>query len=45
VSTAQFYDGLAGSYHALYPDWQGAARTQGMILHGLLSRWHAGPAE
>jgi SAM-dependent methyltransferase len=45
VSAAQFYDGLADTYHALYPDWHGASRAQGTALHGLLSRWHPGAAD
>jgi SAM-dependent methyltransferase len=45
VSTAQFYDGLADSYHTLYRDWRTAGRTQAEALHRLLSRWHPGPAD
>lgn len=45
VATARFYDGLADTYHALYPDWRGASRTQGSALDRLLSRWHRGPAD
>jgi glycine/sarcosine N-methyltransferase len=45
MSAAQFYDGLADTYHALYPDWHSACRAQGEALHGLLGRWHPGPAD
>jgi glycine/sarcosine N-methyltransferase len=45
MSTAQFYDGLADTYHALYPDWRSASRAQGKALDRLLSRWHRGPAD
>jgi glycine/sarcosine N-methyltransferase len=45
MSTAQFYDGLTDTYHALYPDWQDATRTQAEALHGLLRRWHQGPVD
>ncbi len=45
VSTAGFYDGLADTYHALYPDWHGAGQAQARALHGLLSRWHDGPVD
>jgi glycine/sarcosine N-methyltransferase len=45
MSTAQFYDGLTDTYHALYPDWQDATRTQAEALHGLLRRWHHGPVD
>jgi SAM-dependent methyltransferase len=45
MSTAQFYDGLTDTYHALYPDWQDATRTQAEALHGLLRRWHQGPSD
>ena len=45
MSTEQFYDGLADTYHALYPDWGSAVRAQGQALHRLLSRWHASPAD
>ena len=44
MSTARFYDGLAGTYHALYPDWRAAGRAQAAALDRLLSRWHHGPA-
>ena len=33
MSTAQFYDGLADTYHALYPDWVGEVRAQAASLH------------
>jgi SAM-dependent methyltransferase len=36
VSTEQFYDSLADTYHALYPDWHSEIRTQGQALHTLL---------
>jgi glycine/sarcosine N-methyltransferase len=36
VSAEQFYDGLADTYHALYPDWQSETRAQGQALHTLL---------
>jgi SAM-dependent methyltransferase len=45
MSTAQFYDGLTDTYHALYPDWQDETRTQADALHRLLCRWHQGPAD
>jgi SAM-dependent methyltransferase len=45
MSTAQFYDGLADTYHALYPDWAGGGRAQAEALHRLLGRWHRGPAD
>jgi glycine/sarcosine N-methyltransferase len=45
MSTAQFYDGLADTYHALYPDWHSATRAQGKALHWLLSRLHRDPAD
>jgi SAM-dependent methyltransferase len=45
VSTAQFYDGLADTYHALYRDWRSAGRDQAEALHRLLSRWHPEPAD
>lgn len=45
MSTAQFYDGLTDTYHALYPDWQDATRTQAEALHGLVRRWHQGPVD
>ena len=28
MSTAEFYDGLADTYHALYADWRKAARSR-----------------
>lgn len=40
MSTAQFYDGLADSYHALYPDWPSETTSQAAALHRLLIRWH-----
>jgi glycine/sarcosine N-methyltransferase len=45
MSTAQFYDGLADTYHALYPDWRNAGMAQAEALRRLLSRWHRGPAD
>jgi hypothetical protein len=45
MSTAQFYDGLADTYHALYPDWVGEVRAQAASLHRLLGRWHREPAD
>jgi glycine/sarcosine N-methyltransferase len=45
MSTAQFYDGLADTYHALYPDWRKAGMAQAQALHRLLSRWHREPAD
>jgi SAM-dependent methyltransferase len=45
VSTAQFYDGLADTYHALYPDWRSAGNAQAEALHRLLCRWHPEPAD
>jgi SAM-dependent methyltransferase len=45
MSTAQFYDGLADTYHALYPDWLSEGRAQAEALHRLLGRWHRGPAD
>src|SRR5262245_13469546 len=40
MSTAEFYDGLADTYHALYPDWRNAGLAQAQALHRLLGRWH-----
>lgn len=45
MSTADFYDGLADTYHALYPDWRSAAMAQGEALHRLLGLVHRGPAD
>lgn len=45
MSTEQFYDGLAETYHALYPDWRHEAAVQGESLDGLLRRWHHGPLD
>jgi ubiquinone/menaquinone biosynthesis C-methylase UbiE len=45
MSTAQFYDGLADTYHALYPDWRNASLDQAQALHRLLCRWHHEPAD
>ena len=45
MSTAQFYDSLADTYHALYPDWRSAGRAQAEALDRLLCRWHRGPAD
>ena len=45
MSTAQFYDGLADTYHALYPDWRNAGMAQADALHRLLRRWHSKPAD
>jgi hypothetical protein len=45
MSTAQFYDGLADTYHALYPDWRNAGIAQAKALHRLLRRWHREPAD
>lgn len=45
MSTARFYDGLADTYHALYPDWRAAGLAQAKALHGLLCRWHREPAD
>lgn len=45
MSTAQFYDGLADTYHALYADWPSARTAQAEALHRLLSRWHRGAAD
>jgi glycine/sarcosine N-methyltransferase len=45
VSSEQFYDGLADTYHALYPDWHGQTRIQGEALHRLLRSWHTGPID
>ena len=42
MSTERFYDDLAESYHALYPDWVRETKVQGESLHRLLSRWHPG---
>lgn len=36
VSTARFYDGLAATYHALYPDWEREVRDQARALTRLL---------
>jgi SAM-dependent methyltransferase len=45
MSTARFYDGLADSYHALYPDWRNAGLVQAQALHRLLGRWRREPAD
>jgi hypothetical protein len=45
MSAAQFYDGLADTYHALYPDWRNAGMVQAEALHRLLCRWHREPAD
>jgi glycine/sarcosine N-methyltransferase len=45
MSTAEFYDGLADTYHALYADWRKAGMVQARALHQLLSRWHREPAD
>ena len=45
MSTTQFYDGLADTYHALYPDWRDAGLAQARALHRLLRRWHREPAD
>jgi glycine/sarcosine N-methyltransferase len=45
MSTAQFYDSLADTYHALYPDWRGESTAQAEALDRLLRRWHRGPAD
>ena len=45
MSAEQFYDGLADTYHALYPDWRSATRSQGKALHTLLTHWHVGPVD
>jgi SAM-dependent methyltransferase len=45
VSTAQFYDGLADTYHALYPDWGSSGSIQAQALDRLLRRWQPGPAD
>ena len=42
MSTEQFYDDLAETYHALYPDWLAETKTQGESLSRLLARWHTG---
>lgn len=42
MSTERFYDGLAETYHALYPNWLGETRVQGESLHRLLARWYPG---
>ena len=36
VSTGRFYDGLAATYHALYPDWEKEIRDQARALSKLL---------
>jgi SAM-dependent methyltransferase len=36
VSTARFYDELAATYHALYPDWEKEVRDQAHALTRLL---------
>jgi glycine/sarcosine N-methyltransferase len=36
VSTTRFYDGLAATYHALYPDWESEVHEQARALTGLL---------
>ena len=42
MSTEQFYDALAESYHTLYPDWRREASAQGRSLDRLIGRWHHG---
>ncbi len=42
MSTEQFYDALAESYHTLYPDWRREASAQGESLDRLIGRWHRG---
>jgi glycine/sarcosine N-methyltransferase len=44
VSISRFYDGLADTYHALYPDWRSAGSVQARALDRLLGQWHRGPA-
>ncbi|WP_404392722.1 class I SAM-dependent methyltransferase [Humibacillus xanthopallidus] len=36
MSTARFYDGLAATYHALYPDWEKEVHEQARALSKLL---------
>ena len=38
MTTAQFYDGLADTYHALYRDWRNAGIAQAEAMHRLLCR-------
>jgi glycine/sarcosine N-methyltransferase len=45
MSAEQFYDGLADTYHAFYPDWRSATSSQGKALHRLLMRWHTSPID
>ena len=45
MSTEQFYDALAESYHTLYPDWRREASAQGRSLDRLIGRWHHGAVD
>lgn len=45
MSTARFYDELADTYHALYPDWRSECRSQGEVLHQMLVSEQAGPLD
>jgi SAM-dependent methyltransferase len=40
VSAEHFYNDLADTYHALYPDWQSETKAQGQALHTLLTSRH-----
>lgn len=44
MSTAGFYDGLAATYHALYPDWEKEVRDQARALIKLLGSPSPGSA-
>src|SRR5215210_8227118 len=39
---AAFYDGLAGRYHLIFGDWEGAVRWQGEVLERLIRAELAG---
>lgn len=41
----EFYDGLAGTYHALYPDWHRSVRVQAAALSRFLPRGSADIAD
>lgn len=44
MDTGRFYDGLADTYHALYPDWQKEVRDQARALTKLLGNPPPGSA-
>lgn len=44
MSTARFYDGLAATYHALYPDWEREVHDQARALSRVLGHPPPGSA-